>query len=60
MAKQLYAHYTATTKQKTIRVTDSNRPVDGLVYTVSGKKEARLLMTEIGSKYGMTVTAWNF
>mgnify|MGYP001233655036 CR=1 FL=1 len=47
----MYAHYC---NDKTVRITDSNRPVGGTAYPVSGKREARRIAAEHGAR------CWNF
>jgi hypothetical protein len=47
----LYAHYC---NDKTLRITNSARPVGGTVYSVAGKREARALAASLNAK------CWNF
>jgi len=47
----MYAHYC---NDKTVRITDSNRPVGGSVYRVTGKREARVIAALFGAR------CWNF
>lgn len=47
----LFAHYC---NDKTVRITDSNRPVGGTVHPVAGKVAARKLAAALGAK------CWNF
>lgn len=48
---ELFAHYF---NNKTVRITDSMRPVGGEVIAVAGKREARKLAAERGAR------CWNF
>jgi len=47
----MYAHYF---NNKTLIITDSNRPVGGKVYNVSGLREARKIAKQHNA------TPWNF
>ena len=47
----MFAHYR---NDKTVRITDSNRPVGGTVFKVAGKREARAIAAQHGAK------CWNF
>jgi hypothetical protein len=47
----LFAHYL---NNKTVRITDSIRPIGGEVIAVSGKREARRIAAERGAR------CWNF
>ena len=47
----MYAHYR---NDKTVRITDSSRPVGGQVFRVSGKREARMIAAAHGAR------CWNF
>lgn len=47
----MFAHYC---NDKTVRITDSNRPVGGTVFKVSGKREARAIAVQHNAR------CWNF
>ena len=50
----MFAHITKAKNGYELRITDSNRPVGGTVYSVPGKREARVIAAQHGAK------AWNF
>jgi hypothetical protein len=50
----MFAHITKSKTGYDLRITDSNRPVGGTVYSVPGKREARAIAAQHGAK------AWNF
>lgn len=47
----MFAHYC---NDKTVRITDSNRPVGGIVFKVAGKREARAIAAAHNAR------CWNF
>ena len=47
----MFAHYY---NDKTVRITDSNRPIGGVVFKVSGKREARAIAAQYNAR------CWNF
>lgn len=47
----MYAHYC---NDKTVRITDSNRPVGGMVFRVAGRREARAIAVRYNA------LCWNF
>jgi len=47
----MFAHYC---NNKTVRITDSMRPVGGTVYQVAGKRDARAVAARFNAK------CWNF
>ena len=50
----MFAHITKTKTGFALRITDSNRPVGGVVFNVAGKREARAVAAQHGAR------AWNF
>jgi hypothetical protein len=50
----MFAHITKSKTGYDLRITDSNRPIGGTVYSVPGKREARVIAAQHGAK------AWNF
>tara|TARA_R110000868_G_scaffold410895_1_gene700750 strand:- start:1547 stop:1699 length:153 start_codon:yes stop_codon:yes gene_type:complete len=50
----MFAHITKAKNGYDLRITDSNRPVGGTVYSVPGKREARAVAAQHNAK------AWNF
>ena len=50
----MYAHITKLSAGYQLRITDSNRPVGGILYVVPGKREARALCAQLNAR------AWNF
>jgi len=50
----MFAHITKTKTGYFLRVTDSNRPVGGVLYVVPGKREARVIAKQFNAH------AWNF
>lgn len=47
----MFAHYC---NNKTVRITDSNRPIGGVVIKVSDKREARAIAAQHNAR------CWNF
>ena len=47
----MFAHYC---NDKTVRITDSMRPIGGQVFKVSGKREARTIAARFNAQ------CWNF
>jgi len=50
----MFAHITKTKAGYFLRITDSNRPVGGVLYYVLGKREARAVAAQHNAQ------AWNF
>jgi hypothetical protein len=50
----MFAHITKATNGYELRITDSNRPIGGTVFSVPGKREARAIAKQYNAK------AWNF
>jgi hypothetical protein len=50
----MYAHLTKTKAAYFLRITDSNRPIGGILYVVPGKREARALCAQLNAQ------PWNF
>jgi hypothetical protein len=50
----MFAHITKTKTGYDLRITDSNRPVGGVVFNVAGKREARVIAAQHNAR------AWNF
>ena len=50
----MFAHITKAKNGYELRITDSNRPIGGTVYSVPGKREARVVAAQHGAR------AWNF
>jgi hypothetical protein len=50
----MFAHITKAKTGYDLRITDSNRPIGGTVYSVPGKREARAVAKQYNAH------AWNF
>lgn len=50
----MFAHITKTKAGYFLRITDSNRPTGGVLYVVTGKREARVIAKQFNAH------AWNF
>ena len=46
----MFAHITKSKTGYDLRITDSNRPIGGTVYSVPGKREARVIAAKHGAK----------